>query len=67
MWSTTASETARNYAGRGLSVEGYLDEQLKGLTQLASITALSKQFDGMPEMTMARVEAIRDFLLVPDG
>jgi len=60
------SSTASTHAGRGLSPEGYLDEQLHGLPQLEMAEDLITGFRLAAEPLMARIEGIRDLLLCRD-
>ena len=61
--SAQGSRTARTHAGRGLTPEAYLSHLVQGLGQLSLSETLTKQFDETHEDVMARIEAIRDFML----
>lgn len=58
------SSTAALHAARGLNPEGHLAEIVHGLPQLSQTNRLCGQFDGLADDLMAKIEAIRDFLLV---
>lgn len=55
--------TARHHAGRGLTIEGHIDELVYGLPQLDLTEELNERFDEVADDLAARVEEIRDFLL----
>ena len=60
------ARTAGLHAGRGLDLAGHLAEIANGLPQLALCEQLAEQFDARHDGLMARIEQIRDFLLVRD-
>ena len=60
------ARTAGLHAGRGLDLAGHLAEIANGLPQLALCEQLAEQFDARNDGLMARIEQIRDFLLVRD-
>ena len=57
--------TAARHAGRGLTPEGHLDEVVSGLGQLPLMEGLAESFDSLGADMMAKIEAVRDFLLDP--
>jgi len=59
------SETANRYASRGFSPESHLAEIVNGLPQLTLTEKMSKHFDDLNVELMEKIEAIRDFILVP--
>ena len=59
------STTASRYASRGFSPEGYLNEIVNGLPQLALTEKMNKNFDDLNDQIMGKIEAFRDLLLVP--
>ena len=60
------ARTAGLHAGRGLDLAGHLAEIANGLPQLALCEQLAEQFDERHDGLMARIEQIRDCLLVRD-
>ncbi len=60
------STTASRHASRGFTPEGYLYENVNGLSQLYLTEKFNKQFDELCIDLMGKIEAIRDFILVPD-
>ena len=58
------AQTAGLHAGRGLDLEGHLAEIVNGLPQLALCEGLTGSFDQEHTALMARIEQIRDLLLV---
>ncbi len=59
------SSTASRYAARGLTPEGYLYETVNGLPQLNLTEKYKAQFDRLNAELMEKIEAIRNFILVP--
>ena len=57
------SQTAALHAARGFTRESDLLETISGLPHLRLATALEAQFEDDAESLMARIEAVRDFLL----
>ena len=60
------ARTAGLHAGRGLDLAGHLAEIVNGLPQLALCEELAAHFDERHDGLMARIEQIRDFLVVRD-
>jgi len=58
------SWTAGLHAARGLDPEGHLSDLVYGLPQLAQAGRLNEQFEDLADGLMAKIEAVRDFLLV---
>jgi Zn-dependent M16 (insulinase) family peptidase len=59
------SVTASRHASRGFTPEGYLYETVNGLPQLSLTEKLNSSFDELNIDLMNKIDAIRDFILVP--